>query len=128
MQFPSVKGLTSHQYTVAIRLTPHQSLSTELQLHQQSARTCGSSTAKFLSSKLELINWNEVFFFKVDSPVCRYFFFFHLLTCSFEGCFFKLCCLFMSSHIFHYLSCDHNKKRIPLKSLYFFIFIPDVCQ
>ncbi len=76
MQFPSVKGLTSHQYTVAIRLTPHQSLSTELQLHQQSARTCGSSTAKFLSSKLELVNWNEVFFFKVDSPVCRFFFFF----------------------------------------------------
>lgn len=70
MQFPRVKGLTSHQYTVAIRLTPDQSVSTELQLHQQSARTSGRSADKFLSSELELVNWNEVFFFKVDSPVC----------------------------------------------------------
>ncbi|KAK9984845.1 hypothetical protein SO802_034370 [Lithocarpus litseifolius] len=67
-QFPRVKGLTSHQYTVAIRLTPDQSVLTELQLHQQSARTSGRSADKFLSSELELVNWNEVFFFKVDSP------------------------------------------------------------
>ena len=69
MQFPRLKGLTSHQYTVAIRLTPDQSVSTELHLHQQSARTSGRSADKFLSSELELVNWNEVFFFKVDSPV-----------------------------------------------------------
>ncbi|XP_065619172.1 uncharacterized protein LOC112023786 [Quercus suber] len=67
-QFPRVKGLTSHQYTVAIRLTPDQSVLTELQLHQQSARTSGRSEDKFLSTELELVNWNEVFFFKVDSP------------------------------------------------------------
>ncbi|KAE8055526.1 hypothetical protein FH972_012359 [Carpinus fangiana] len=66
-QFPRVEGLSSHQYTVSIRLTPEQNLSTEWQLHQQSARTCGSSSDN-LSSDLELVNWNEVFFFKVDSP------------------------------------------------------------
>jgi vacuolar protein sorting-associated protein 13A/C len=71
MQFPRTEGLSSHQYTVAIRLTPEQSLSTEWQLHQQSARTCGNSSDNFLSSDLELVNWNEVFFFKVDSLVCR---------------------------------------------------------
>jgi vacuolar protein sorting-associated protein 13A/C len=70
MQFQRVEGLSSHQYTVSIRLTPEQSLSTEWQLHQQSARTCGSSSDN-LSSDLELVNWNEVFFFKVDSPVRR---------------------------------------------------------
>ncbi|KAJ7944655.1 pleckstrin-likey (PH) domain-containing protein [Quillaja saponaria] len=38
-ELPRVEGLTSHQYTVAIRLTPHQSLHNETSLHQQRART-----------------------------------------------------------------------------------------
>ncbi|XP_042953951.1 uncharacterized protein LOC122290372 isoform X2 [Carya illinoinensis] len=67
-QFPRVEALTSHQYSVAIRLSPFQNLSSESQLHQQSARTCGSSSNNFSSSEFEMVNWNEVFFFKVDSP------------------------------------------------------------
>ncbi|GAV77402.1 PH domain-containing protein/DUF946 domain-containing protein/DUF1162 domain-containing protein/Chorein_N domain-containing protein, partial [Cephalotus follicularis] len=66
-EFPRVNGLTSHQYTVAIRLNPDQSRLSESLLHQQSARTCGS-IANYSSSELELASWNEMFFFKVDSP------------------------------------------------------------
>ncbi|KAL5551261.1 hypothetical protein UlMin_001437, partial [Ulmus minor] len=66
-QFPIVGGLSFPQYTVAIRLTPDRSLPGESLNHQQSARTCGSSS-DHSSSELELINWNEIFFFKVDSP------------------------------------------------------------
>ncbi|PON47154.1 Vacuolar protein sorting-associated protein, partial [Parasponia andersonii] len=66
-QFPRIRGLTSPQYTVAIRLTPDISVASESVLHQQSARTCGSSSDP-LSTERELVNWNEVFFFKVDSP------------------------------------------------------------
>lgn len=65
-QFPSVGGLT-HQYTVAIRLSPNQTLSGDSSLHQQSSRTRGSISSYSSSSKLEVVNWSEVFFFKVDS-------------------------------------------------------------
>lgn len=67
-QFLRVEGLTSSQYTVALRLTPDQSLASESVHHQQSARTCGSSSDPS-SSELDLVTWNEIFFFKVDSPV-----------------------------------------------------------
>ena len=73
-QFPQVGGLTSPQYTVAIRLSPDPNLPSGSLSHQQSARTCGSSS-DHLSSELELVKWNEIFFFKVDDPVCRMFFF-----------------------------------------------------
>lgn len=72
MQFLRVGGLTSPQYTVAIRLTHDQSFGSESLHYQQSARTCGSSSDSF-SSEVELVTWNEVFFFKVDSPVCKFF-------------------------------------------------------
>ncbi|XVF52445.1 hypothetical protein PTKIN_Ptkin05aG0018700 [Pterospermum kingtungense] len=65
--FPKVEGLTSHQYTVAVRLSPGHGLPSESLLHQQSARTCGRSSS-YLSSDIELVDWNEIFFFKVDSP------------------------------------------------------------
>lgn len=73
LQFPQGRGLTSPQYTIAIRLSPDPSLPSESLSHQQSARTCGSSSEQ-LSSELELVKWNEIFFFKVDDPVCRMFF------------------------------------------------------
>lgn len=73
LQFPQGRGLTSPQYTIAIRLSPDPSLPSESLSHQQSARTCGSSS-EHLSSELELVKWNEIFFFKVDDPVCRMFF------------------------------------------------------
>ncbi|XP_021892866.1 uncharacterized protein LOC110810873 isoform X2 [Carica papaya] len=66
-QFPGVAGLASHQYTVAIRLTQDQSACGESFLHQQSARTSGS-ISNYSCSELEVVNWSEVFFFKVDSP------------------------------------------------------------
>ena len=68
MQFPRVRGMKFPQYTVAIRLTPDRNLPSELLLSKQSARTCGSNSDD-MSSELELVKWNEVFFFKVDSPV-----------------------------------------------------------
>ncbi|EEF45057.1 vacuolar protein sorting-associated protein, putative [Ricinus communis] len=66
-QFPRDGGLTSNFYTVAIRLTPNQVVGGESLYHQQSARTSGS-ISNSSSSELELVNWNEIFFFKVDCP------------------------------------------------------------
>ncbi|KAK4262505.1 hypothetical protein QN277_028058 [Acacia crassicarpa] len=66
-QFPRVEGSALQQYTVAIRLTPDQSLSTDTLLHKQSSRTCASSPYQLLPSDIELVEWNEMFFFKVDS-------------------------------------------------------------
>lgn len=68
MQLPKVEGPAVHQYTVAIRLTPVQGVFAELQ-HQQSARTSGSSPDHSLSAEVDLVYWNEIFFFKVESPV-----------------------------------------------------------
>ncbi|KAH7549714.1 hypothetical protein JRO89_XS13G0070800 [Xanthoceras sorbifolium] len=67
-QFPSIGGLSPHQYTVAIRLTPNQGLPSDSPLHQQSSRTCGRISNYSSSSNLEVVNWSEIFFFKVDSP------------------------------------------------------------
>lgn len=69
VQFPRVEGLSSRQYSVAVRLTLDQTLSSGALVNQQSARTCGTSSENSISSDLELVNWNEIFFFKVDSPV-----------------------------------------------------------
>ncbi|XP_059641926.1 uncharacterized protein LOC132283907 [Cornus florida] len=66
--FPKVGGLFSHQYIVAVRLTLDQSLPNGSLLNQQSARTCGTSSDCSISSDCELVCWNEMFFFKVDSP------------------------------------------------------------
>ncbi|XP_050223282.1 uncharacterized protein LOC126673249 [Mercurialis annua] len=64
-QFPVIAGLTSNVYTVAIRLTLKQDMGGESWYHQQSARTSGS-ISNFSSSEHEMVNWNEIFFFKVD--------------------------------------------------------------
>ncbi|KAF5735104.1 hypothetical protein HS088_TW15G00604 [Tripterygium wilfordii] len=66
-QFPRVRGLSSNQYTVAIRLNPNRNILGVSLLHQQSARTCGS-ISQDSSSELELIKWNENFSFKIDNP------------------------------------------------------------
>ncbi|KAA8522113.1 hypothetical protein F0562_012573 [Nyssa sinensis] len=67
-EFPRVEGLSSHQYTVAVRLTPDQSCLSGSLLNQQSARTCGTNSDDSASSEIVLVEWNEIFFFKVDSP------------------------------------------------------------
>ncbi|TYI15495.1 hypothetical protein ES332_A08G190100v1 [Gossypium tomentosum] len=64
---PRVEGLSSHQYTVAVRLSPSHSLPSESLLHQQSARTCGRISS-IMSSDSVLVDWSEMFFFIVDSP------------------------------------------------------------
>lgn len=66
-ELPRVRGLTSNLYVVALRLTPNQNLGSESLPHQQSARTSGS-ISNFLSDEQQLVNWSEIFFFKVDSP------------------------------------------------------------
>ncbi|KAF9624988.1 hypothetical protein IFM89_016808 [Coptis chinensis] len=66
-QFPCVEGLSTHQYMVAIRLFPNQSTPSTSTLKQQSARTCGICSNPSLSAGLELVNWSETFFFKVDN-------------------------------------------------------------
>lgn len=65
-QLPRTCGLSSHQYTGVIRLSPNQTSPVESELRQQSARTCGS-VSNMLSSELEVVDWNEIFFFRIDS-------------------------------------------------------------
>lgn len=83
MQFPRVGGSDSQQYAVAVRLSPNPSLPTDGMVHQQSARTCGRRAHP---SDLELVKWNEIFFFKVDSLVldnyaCLHIFFLMVKLC-----------------------------------------------
>ncbi|PWA96948.1 pleckstrin (PH) domain superfamily protein [Artemisia annua] len=65
-EFPRVEGLGSHQYGIAVCLTPGQSLSNGMLLGRQSARTRGVNSDSDGSSDLELVTWNEIFFFKAD--------------------------------------------------------------
>uniref|UniRef100_A0A1J3IIE4 Putative vacuolar protein sorting-associated protein 13A n=1 Tax=Noccaea caerulescens TaxID=107243 RepID=A0A1J3IIE4_NOCCA len=65
-QLPRTYGLSSHQYTAVIRLSPNQTSPVESVLRQQSARTCGSVSNMF-SSELEVVDWSEIFFFKIDA-------------------------------------------------------------
>ncbi|KAJ8763967.1 hypothetical protein K2173_003749 [Erythroxylum novogranatense] len=67
-QLPTVGGLTSNLYTVAIRLTADQGVGGNPLPHQQSARTSGA-ISNSSSSEFRLVNWNETFFFKVDSQI-----------------------------------------------------------
>ncbi|GAB4857735.1 hypothetical protein Ancab_015642 [Ancistrocladus abbreviatus] len=66
-QFQRLEELSSHQYAVAVRLSPDPSLSNGRILSQQSARTCGSSSDFLSPSEVEYVKWNEAFFFKIDS-------------------------------------------------------------
>ncbi|KAK9144775.1 hypothetical protein Sjap_004678 [Stephania japonica] len=65
---PGVDGLLNQQYVVAVRLVPNEDIPSGSLLKQQSARTCGSSADHSFPDETELVNWNEMFFFKVDSP------------------------------------------------------------
>ncbi|XP_048140983.1 uncharacterized protein LOC115736923 isoform X3 [Rhodamnia argentea] len=66
-QILRVEGSTSKQYAVTIRLIQDQSISSESLLKQQTARTRGIHSEHSSSSEQELVNWGEMFFFKVDS-------------------------------------------------------------
>ncbi|XP_043715720.1 uncharacterized protein LOC122664096 isoform X2 [Telopea speciosissima] len=67
-QLPSVEGLFAHEYMVTVRLVPNEFLPIGSLLSQQSSRTCGCSSDRCSTPGLELVNWSETFFFKVDSP------------------------------------------------------------
>lgn len=67
MQLKKVAGLSSHQYTVAVRLFLDQNQPGLSLLHEQSARTRGISIDD--SSAIVSVQWNEVFFFRIDSLV-----------------------------------------------------------
>lgn len=69
LQFPRVEGLGSHQYSIAVCLTPGQSSCNGALLGRQSARTCGARSDSEESSNLELVTWKEIFFFKADPQV-----------------------------------------------------------
>lgn len=69
MQLLKLEGLSSHQYSVGVRVCEDESRPDQAFVHQQSARTCGTGSDGSESSDVELVKWNEVFFFKVDSVV-----------------------------------------------------------
>lgn len=66
MQFPYVEGLTTGIYVVLVhtfRKNPNES-----SLQQPNVRTCGAMS-EHISSGMALVEWNEVFFLKVDDLV-----------------------------------------------------------
>lgn len=67
-EFQQVEGLSSHEYAVEVRLAPDQSHPCPSLSIQQSARTRGNSSYGSIASDIISVKWNEVFFFKVDSP------------------------------------------------------------
>lgn len=64
-ELPKFESLSSRKYTVAVRLTPNWRQAGQSQPKQQSARTCGTGSDN--SSTVEIVKWNEIFFFKIDS-------------------------------------------------------------
>ncbi|PHT58232.1 hypothetical protein CQW23_00595 [Capsicum baccatum] len=71
-EFQKAEGLSSHEYAVEVRLAPVQGHPCPSLSIQQSARTRGSSSYGSVSADVISVKWNEVFFFKVDSPVCTF--------------------------------------------------------
>ncbi|XP_042486677.1 uncharacterized protein LOC122066914 [Macadamia integrifolia] len=67
-QLPSVEGLSAHEYMVAVHLVPNEFLPNGSLLSQQISRTSGGSSDRSSIPGLEMVNWSETFFFKVDSP------------------------------------------------------------
>lgn len=70
MQFLKLEGMSSHQYSVAVRVYEDQSRPSQPYLKQQRVRTCGIESGGSESSDIAFVKWNEVFFFKIDSVVC----------------------------------------------------------
>uniref|UniRef100_A0A0Q3N5I8 PH domain-containing protein n=1 Tax=Setaria italica TaxID=4555 RepID=A0A0Q3N5I8_SETIT len=61
------EGLATGEYMTAVRLfTENHSISDP---RQQSARTCAAA-GEHSSQNIRKVNWNEMFFFKVESEVC----------------------------------------------------------
>ena len=119
IQLPRVEGPAVHQYTVAVRLTPIQGVSTELQ-HQQSARTSRSSSDHSLSAEVDLVHWNEIFFFKVETPVGSIDLFIQ------HVCIFLCTTLHFPLVVMTIILCIHNYADGNFSYLKFFFFTPFV--
>ncbi|KAI4338425.1 hypothetical protein MLD38_023489 [Melastoma candidum] len=66
-EIPRVEGIFSHQYVVTVNITPVETLPEDSLLIKQSARTRGRTPECSQASEREVVNWSELFFFKVDS-------------------------------------------------------------
>ncbi|XP_073134921.1 uncharacterized protein [Henckelia pumila] len=69
-ELPKAQCLSSRQYSVAVRLYKDQSSSTLSHLNEESARTSGTCSYGSEPPDVESVTWNEVFFFKINSPEC----------------------------------------------------------
>ncbi|KAL3817950.1 hypothetical protein ACJIZ3_003855 [Penstemon smallii] len=69
-ELQKVEALSTLQYSVSVRLYKDQNQPSQSYLNQQSARTCGTGSDSSEHSDVELVKWNEVFFFKIDSVDC----------------------------------------------------------
>lgn len=81
LRFPSQikedEGLETGEYMTAVRLfSENYSISV---VQQQSARTC-AATGEHSSQNTRKVNWNEMFFFKVESVVCKHNTFWNTFT------------------------------------------------
>ncbi|XP_047340944.1 uncharacterized protein LOC124944671 [Impatiens glandulifera] len=66
-EIPRIGGFSSHLYTVAVRVSPEQVIAGEFLRNPQSARTCGIRAAHNSNSDYEMVKWNEMLFFRVDT-------------------------------------------------------------
>lgn len=66
-ELPKVEGLSFPQYTAAVHLTVNQSSGDQSLLSRQRAHTTGSASDSSGCSEFEVVQWNEIFYFKVDS-------------------------------------------------------------
>ncbi|XP_057872719.2 uncharacterized protein LOC131078906 isoform X2 [Cryptomeria japonica] len=66
-ELPVDEGIEGLQYMVAIRIIPQHLTSGEAQPHEQSARTTCAIPHQNPSSQSVQVQWNEVFYFKVDT-------------------------------------------------------------
>lgn len=69
LQLLKLEDMSSHQYSVTIRVYEDQSHPSQSYLKQQRVRTCGIESGGSESSDIAFLKWNEVFFFKIDSVV-----------------------------------------------------------
>jgi hypothetical protein len=71
------EGLDTGEYMIAVRLfSENHSISV---VQQQSARTC-AATGEHSSQNTRKVNWNEMFFFKVERVVCKHNTFWNTFT------------------------------------------------
>ncbi|XP_047340404.1 uncharacterized protein LOC124943990 [Impatiens glandulifera] len=66
-EIPRLGDFSSHLYTVAVRVSPEEGIAGVLLRNPQSARTCGIHSDHISNSDYELVEWNEMLFFRIDT-------------------------------------------------------------